>query len=88
MVRSREPSEGRLEVALEREQLGEAGGLDDPDHAVRGPAQLEAPALGFEALLRLYEEAQAGGIDEPERGQIDDDRIASLLREVAQGRAQ
>ena len=44
--------------------------------------------LTFDALLRLYEEAQAGGIDEPERGQIDDDRIASLLREVAQGRAQ
>ena len=34
------------------------------------------------------QQAQAGRVDEPERGQIDDERIASLLREVDERAAQ
>ena len=79
---------GWLEVAVEREQVGEAGRLDHPHHAACRPPELESPTLGREALLGLNEEAQAGRVDEPDAGQVDDDRVATLAGEVAEGRAQ
>ena len=56
-------------------------------HAGSG-AQPELPTERFEPLLGLHKKAQAGRVDEPDRGEIDDDRITFLLREIAEGRAE
>jgi hypothetical protein len=73
---------------VETEDVGEAGRLDDADDARDRATELEAAAQGLEALLRLHQQAEARGIDELERGQIDDDRIACFLREIAEHRSQ
>ena len=73
---------GRSGLRLDREQLGDAGDLEHARDAWRRVPEHEARTLGVEPLLRLHQQAEAGRVDEFERGHVDDHRIASLMREV------
>src|SRR5262249_29914244 len=73
---------------LDRKQLGKTRDLEHALHALGRVAQHEPVALRLDALLRLHEQAQTGRVDELEVGEVDNERVATLLREFDQRPAQ
>jgi aconitate hydratase len=55
---------------------------------VRRPAQHELAALRFEALLRLHQQAESGGVNELQSRDVNNHRIGPLLRQVDEHRPQ
>lgn len=77
-----------LSAFFDLEEVGEAGDFEHSPNAFTRVAQDETLTLGFDALFRLYEQAEPGRVDEVERFDVDHKRVATLLREIDQRGAQ
>src|SRR5205823_5763497 len=76
--------DGVVDSVVDGEDLGESGDLEDLEDAALGADEKEVAVVTAEALQAADEHAEAGGIEEVDAFEIDDDAVFAFAHQLDQ----